>query len=130
MSDDDIPEDGSAEPAESLADIRTQRLAKLDRLRAQGQTPYPYRFDRDRDLAGLRAEFGRLEPGEETEVEVRVAGRVMLKREQGRLTFVTLRDRDGEVQLFVSPGGAGQGGLRRLQRPRPGRLARGGRAPS
>ncbi|HEY5155994.1 MAG TPA: lysine--tRNA ligase, partial [Acidimicrobiales bacterium] len=34
--------------------------------------------------------------------------RVMLKREQGRLTFVTLRDRDDEVQLFVSQGVLGK----------------------
>jgi len=111
MSDDEIPEGEPAEPAEpseSLADIRSQRLAKLDRLRTEGLTPYPYRFDRDRTLAELRAEFGHLEPGEETEVEVQVAGRGMLKREQGRLTFVTLRDRDGEVQLFVSQGVLGR----------------------
>ena len=92
MSDDEIPEKIAAEAAESVADIRSQRLAKLDRLRDEGVTPYPYRFDRDRTLAELRSEFGELEPGEETDVEVHVAGRVMLKREQGRLTFVTLRD--------------------------------------
>jgi len=108
MSDDEIPEAVAAEPTESVADIRSQRLAKLDRLRDEGVTPYPYRFDRDRTLAELRTEFGDLEPGEETEVEVHVAGRVMLKREQGRLTFVTLRDRDGEVQLFVSQGVLGK----------------------
>ncbi|MEI7593676.1 MAG: lysine--tRNA ligase [Actinomycetes bacterium] len=89
---------------ESAADIRSDRLAKLDRLRAGGVDVYPYRFDRDRTLAELRGSFGELEAGTETDAEVRVAGRVMLKRGQGRLTFVTLRDRDGQVQLFVSQG--------------------------
>ena len=74
-------------PEPSAADIRTLRLQKLDRLRAEGETVYPYRFDRDRTLGELRAEFDSLDDGEETEVEVRVAGRLMLKREQGRLTF-------------------------------------------
>jgi lysyl-tRNA synthetase class 2 len=102
----DLVEDAGT--LESLADIRSQRLAKLTRLREQGVAPYPYRFDRDRTLQELRAEFDGLGEGEETEVQVRVAGRIMLKREQGRLTFVTLRDRDGEVQLFVSQGVLGK----------------------
>jgi lysyl-tRNA synthetase class 2 len=93
---------------ESAADIRTQRLAKLDHLRADGVDVYPYRFDRDRTLGGLRTEFGSLEAGAETDVEVRVAGRIMLRRPQGRLTFATIRDRDGEVQLFVSQGVMGK----------------------
>ena len=101
------PPDGeTAEP--SAADIRTLRLQKLDRLRADGETVYPYRFDRDRTLGELRADFDSLDDGEETEVEVKVAGRLMLKREQGRLTFGSLRDRDGEVQLFVSQGVLGK----------------------
>ncbi len=110
MSDDtDAPSD-ELEPAEpSAADIRTLRLQKLERLRADGGHVYPYRFDRDRTLAELRAEFdGVLGDGDETEVEVAVAGRLMIKREQGRLTFGSLRDRDGEVQLFVSQGVLGK----------------------
>ena len=94
--------------ATERASIRTQRLAKLDRLREQGTDPYPYRFDRDRTLGELRDEFGALEAGEETEVAVKVAGRLMLKRDQGRLTFGQLRDRSGEVQLFVSAGVLGK----------------------
>ena len=33
---------------------------------------------------------------------MRVAGRLLLIRRQGKLTFATLRDGTGEVQLFVS----------------------------
>jgi lysyl-tRNA synthetase class 2 len=108
MSDD--PDDGGPpnDPEPSAADIRTLRLQKLERLRAEGVNVYPYRFDRDRTIAELRADFGHLGAGEETDVEVRIAGRLMLKREQGRLTFATLRDRDGEVQLFVSQGVLGK----------------------
>ena len=95
-------------PEESLADIRSQRLAKLDTLRSQGVEVYPYRFDRDRTLSELRDEFGSLEAGAETDIEVSVAGRMMLKRAQGRLTFATIRDRDGEIQLFVSQGVLGK----------------------
>ena len=34
--------------------------------------------------------------------EVAVAGRMMLRREQGKLIFATMLDRSGEIQLFVS----------------------------
>ena len=72
------------------------------RCRARGVDPYPVRFDRDRTLAELRAEFGDLEPGVDTDVHVRVAGRILLLRRQGKLTFATIRDQSGTVQLFVS----------------------------
>ncbi|MEO5723497.1 MAG: lysine--tRNA ligase [Ilumatobacteraceae bacterium] len=81
---------------------KAKRYAKLDDLRASGTDPYPYRFDRTTTLVELRAEHGALEAGTETESEVAVAGRVMLLRQQGKLIFATMRDRDGEVQLFVS----------------------------
>jgi len=81
---------------------RAKRSAKLEALRDAGVNPYPYRFDRTTTLAELRAGHGELEAGTETDVEVAVAGRLVLIREQGKLIFATMRDRDGEVQLFVS----------------------------
>lgn len=98
--------DGVAE--ESPSQIRVHRFDKLHRLREAGVNPYPYRFERTHTLGEIRAEHGGLEAGTETEVEVRVAGRLLLKREQGRLTFATLRDRDAELQLFVSQGVLGK----------------------
>jgi lysyl-tRNA synthetase len=53
-------------------------------------------------MRAIREQFGDLEPGEETTVRVRVAGRLMLKREQGRLTFANLRDATGDIQLFAA----------------------------
>ncbi len=113
MTPDDAPDAASDEVTEEVteeerAGIRSQRLAKLARLREEGIEPYPYRFDRDRTIGELRESFGSLEAGEETDTVVRVAGRLMLKREQGRLTFGQLRDRSGEVQLFVSAGVLGK----------------------
>lgn len=106
--------DESDQSDEERASIRAQRLQKIETLRAAGTDPYPYRFDRDRTVAELRAEFGALAAGEELEVTVRLAGRLMLKRDQGRLTFGQLRDRSGEVQLFVSAGVIGKEGLARF----------------
>jgi lysyl-tRNA synthetase class 2 len=61
----------------------------------------PYRFDRSNDAASLHAEFAELAAGEETGRSVSVAGRIMLSRRQGKLTFAELRDSSGAIQLFA-----------------------------
>ena len=90
------------ESGSGLAAERAQRLAKLDQLREAGTNPYPYRFDRTHTLAEVREHHGDLEPGTETEHRVALAGRAMLIRDSGKLVFATMRDRTGEIQLFVS----------------------------
>jgi len=61
----------------------------------------PYSFLRTASAAELHERYRGLGPGEETDDEVAVAGRVMLTRPQGRLAFHTLRDSSGEIQLFA-----------------------------
>ncbi|HEX6785599.1 MAG TPA: lysine--tRNA ligase [Acidimicrobiales bacterium] len=99
MEDDHVPD---VEEATGLAAEKAARLAKLEALRRAGTNPYPYRFDRSTTLGELRAAHADLTPGAETEDRVAVAGRLLLIRRQGKLTFATMRDRTGEVQLFVS----------------------------
>jgi lysyl-tRNA synthetase class 2 len=89
-------------------DEYARRLAAVDAIRAGGGDPYPVRFDRDRTAASLHEEYGGLEPGTETGVGVRVAGRIMLLRDQGKLAFATLRDGTAAIQLFVSLAVVGQ----------------------
>jgi lysyl-tRNA synthetase class 2 len=84
-----------------------RRLAKVDALRDDGIEPYPYRFDRSATLGQVRRRHGDLGPGVESDDRVRVAGRVLLIRRQGRLTFATIRDREASIQLFVSQKVAG-----------------------
>ena len=101
VSSDDTPLD-DIHSGSGLVAEKAKRLQKLDDLRHQGTNPYPYRFDRTTTLAALRKEHGALEPGTETDTQVAVAGRVMLMRDSGKLIFATMRDRDDEVQLFIS----------------------------
>ncbi len=61
----------------------------------------PYSFSRTAEAGPLHERYASLGPGEETEDDVAVAGRVMLMRPQGRLAFATLRDSSGQVQLFA-----------------------------
>ncbi len=60
----------------------------------------PYRFADATPAAEVTARFSHLEPGGESGESLRVAGRVMLLRLQGKLAFATLRDWSGQVQLF------------------------------
>ena len=85
-----------------LEQEKARRLGSLDALRAEGTNPYPYRFDRTHTLGEIRSEFGALEAGSETLTNVTVAGRILLKRDQGKLIFATLQDRETSIQLFVS----------------------------
>ena len=62
----------------------------------------PYRFERSHATADIVAAFEGLEAGVETETVVSVAGRVMLRRDQGRLAFATMQDATGRIQLFAT----------------------------
>src|SRR3954452_13094717 len=60
----------------------------------------PKRFpDRD-EIASVRAEIEPLEPGAEAEAKRRLAGRVLGRREMGKLVFIDLVDRSGRIQLL------------------------------
>src|SRR5207253_9053479 len=60
----------------------------------------PKRFaDRD-EVAAVRAESEKLEPGAEAADMRRLAGRVMARREMGKLTFLDLVDRSARIQLL------------------------------
>jgi lysyl-tRNA synthetase class 2 len=61
----------------------------------------PYRFERTHDADAVVEGWSALAPGEESGVTVGVAGRIMLSRPQGKLSFAELRDSSGSVQLFA-----------------------------
>jgi lysyl-tRNA synthetase, class II len=103
--------DASALTGSGLAAEKARRQARVDELRARGDEPYPYRFDRSHTLAEVRAAHEDLEAGTETETEVTVAGRVMLKRDTGKLVFATIQDRTDRIQLFISKAVIGDDGF-------------------
>lgn len=73
---------------------RGVRVAKLERLRAEGIAPWAERFERTHSLAQARA----LPEGTEG---VCVAGRITGMRVMGRLSFATLQDQSGRCQVWV-----------------------------
>jgi lysyl-tRNA synthetase class 2 len=60
----------------------------------------PKRFPGSVPLAEVRAQAERLEPGQEADNNLRVAGRVLGRREMGKLVFLDLVDRSGRIQLL------------------------------
>jgi lysyl-tRNA synthetase class 2 len=64
-------------------------------------TATPYHYEPTATSAALQAEYARLEPGTGTGRQVTVAGRLMLRRVQGKLAFGTLQDESGRIQLFA-----------------------------
>ena len=65
--------------------------------------PMPKRFPNRDDVAAVRAEADALEVGAEAETARRLAGRVMARRDLGKLMFLDLVDRSGRIQLLVRP---------------------------
>lgn len=76
------------------------RRGKLDELRGAGIEPFVDGFSTTVRAAQLAQQYESLEPGAETEDVVTVAGRLVAKRDQGKLAFLVLRDATGELQLF------------------------------
>ena len=61
----------------------------------------PYTFAPDATAASIVADHPDLDPGTETGERVTIAGRLMLRRVQGKLAFGTLADHTGRIQLFA-----------------------------
>jgi lysyl-tRNA synthetase, class II len=100
------PEDeGRGRLEEALA----ARRDKLDRIREAGVEPFALRFDPDASPGDIRREFEGIEAGAETGRRVRVAGRIVLLRRHGRLSFATLRAGSGDIQLFLPADAMGRG---------------------
>ncbi len=91
------------------------RLAKVEAMRTRGEDPYPARFDRTHTLHEVRSHWDdKVDEGASTDDVVRVAGRVLLLRDQGKLVFATMRDGTDTMQLFVSKGELGDAGFDRF----------------
>ncbi|HGO5854762.1 TPA: lysine--tRNA ligase [Mannheimia haemolytica] len=79
------------------------RREKLNKIREQGNA-FPNTFRRDALAKDLHAQYDAVE-GEalkEQNIQVKVAGRIMLKRVMGKASFFTIQDVSGAIQLYVA----------------------------
>ena len=109
------PATAGTAPAQDDNTIIAERRAKLAAIRAQG-VAFPNDFVPQHKAADLHAQYGELgrEELEERAVRVKVAGRMMLKREAGKkAAFATLQDAsgakcDGRIQIYVTSDKTGE----------------------
>ena len=90
----------AADQASTLNDERATRLAKRAAMFEAGQNPYPEHSELEDYVADIEAKYAELADGEDTEDVVKIAGRVVAKRGQGKIMFIVVRDATAEIQLF------------------------------
>ena len=83
---------------ESTNPYEQERRVKLEKLKALGANPFGRRTEGIRPLKDVRDAY-RPDFGHDGGPVVRVAGRIMLKRDMGKLSFVTIRDDTGDLQV-------------------------------
>lgn len=89
-----------------LSEQEIVRREKMTELQNRGISPFGQRFDRTDNSKSIKDQFAKytIEQKEELEAlnhEVKVAGRIMTKRRQGKAGFMHIQDRDGLLQIYV-----------------------------
>ena len=85
----------------NLEGIRAARLEKVHQLKAIGMNPYAYHWESTHHAAELQEKFADLPDGEEVDLEVAIAGRILARRVFGKLAFFNLQDETGTIQLYL-----------------------------
>lgn len=99
-------------PADELPEQMRVRREKRERMLARGDQAYPVSVPITRTIGEVRAAHPDLEPGQETDDVVGVAGRVVFLRNTGKLCFVTLQDGEGQrLQVMLSQAVIGEESL-------------------
>jgi len=80
-------------------EVNPERKAKYDKLLARGISP-PYRYETTSRIGDVRRTYDNIKPGENTGVNVSVAGTITAERTHGKLKFLDIEDRDSKVQTY------------------------------
>ena len=93
-----------------LTDQEKSRREKLQKLIDLGVDPYGKRFDRTDSSSSCRAksEGKTNEDLEASPIHVIVAGRIMLLRKMGKASFITIQDKEGKIQGYISIDSVGE----------------------
>ncbi len=91
-----------------LNSTQEQRLQVIEELRKEGIDPYGQRFDRTHSSLEAKEYYEKLvnEVSDEekehfTTPNVKVAGRIIGKRDQGKTIFMNIMDMVGRIQLYI-----------------------------
>jgi lysyl-tRNA synthetase class 2 len=108
MNDTDTPISTSDEKPDENKLI-AERREKLNALRARG-IAYPNDFVPDAFTGDLQAEYAQQDADALAALarQVKVAGRMLLKRGMGKASFVQIQDMTGRIQLFIQANAVGE----------------------
>jgi lysyl-tRNA synthetase, class II len=81
--------------------IINERKRKLKELRQSGINPYPHKFNQKHFSEDIKQNHKKLKLQEKSRNKVSVAGRVLTKRNLGKLIFTTIQDSQGKLQLIL-----------------------------
>ena len=84
-----------------MSEIREARLSKAKSLVEKGFEPYAEKFIISHSTKFLNDKFSYLENGNEYDLNVSIAGRVIAKRVMGKIAFFTINDQEGQIQLYL-----------------------------
>ncbi|MGM9947096.1 lysine--tRNA ligase [Floccifex sp.] len=86
-----------------LTEQEKVRRKKMQELRDMGIDPFGQRYDRTSTSAKIIEQFDSYSKEElhEMNVSVKIAGRIMTKRRQGKAGFMHIQDKDGQIQIYV-----------------------------
>lgn len=88
---------------EDLKEQQIVRREKAQELKNKGVDPFGHKYDRTHSSKDVFDQFDGFDHDtlETLHKEVSIAGRIMLKRGQGKAGFMNLQDRDGQIQVYV-----------------------------
>lgn len=84
-----------------MSEIRDARLLKANSLINKGFEPYAENFKISHSTKFLIEKFSYLNHGQEFNLNVALAGRVLAKRVMGKIAFFTITDQEGKIQLYL-----------------------------
>ncbi len=104
-----------------LNQVQEQRLQVIEDLRREGIDPYGHRFDRSHTAADAKKAFETAEAATEekehfTTTTMRLAGRIVSKRDQGKTAFVHVQDQSDKIQLYIRKDVIGEDAFALLKR--------------
>ena len=95
---------------QNLNDQQLARREKMKQLKEMGIEPFGNAFKTTHHAEELHRLYGEMskEELEELALDVTVAGRIMSKRRMGKLGFMHIQDKSGQIQIVVNKGVVGE----------------------
>jgi lysyl-tRNA synthetase class 2 len=82
-------------------EIIKEREKKLAELRKQRIEPYSYRFEKKDFCSELQEKHAKLKKDSMTKTKAVIAGRIITIRSMGKISFATLQDSTGKIQIVI-----------------------------